>query len=89
MSDDWIGCVNALLYGVQFESDLLQGVEHALDSVVRSAALGASPVQYLAAVRAAQASGARLEDLIPIRHSEAEILQFLAEVERRLVGDLS
>jgi hypothetical protein len=87
MSDDWKGHIRALLYPVQFESDLVAGVERALDLVVRRGALGASPERYLASVRAAQASGAPLTDVIPMEHSDLEIRRFLAEVESRLTDD--
>ena len=87
MSDDWMGHVRALLYTVQFESDLLEGVEHAIDTIVRGGALGASPARYLASVRTALASSARLSELVVMhRHSEGDVRKFLAEVESRLDG---
>jgi len=72
---------------VQFESNLLQGLERTLDIIVRRGALGASPALYLASIRAALASEAPLADVLPMRHSEAEIRQFLAAVESRLEAE--
>jgi hypothetical protein len=81
---DWVGPVRALLYPVQFEPAPIDGVERVLRMVVRAGALGATPAQYLAAIRAALASRRELAGLIPQPHPEAAVRAYLAELERRL-----
>ena len=60
---DWVGPIRALLYPVQFEPAPSDGVERVLRTVVRAGALGATPGQYLAAIRAALASRGELARL--------------------------
>lgn len=83
-SSDHRPIVAALLYVVQFQRDPVSAVEHALQQTVDRRALGASPEQYLAAVRAALASNEGLATLIPQSHPEVTVRDFLRAVEQRL-----
>ncbi|MGP6192017.1 MAG: hypothetical protein ACLPSH_18540 [Vulcanimicrobiaceae bacterium] len=84
--DNWKGHIRALIYGVQFEADPLDGADRVLQQVVQGRALGATPAQYLASIGTALAGAAPLADLIPQGHSEETIRQFLRELERRIEG---
>ena len=79
--------IRALIYPVQFERNPVDGIDHALEVVVRIRALGGSPDQYAAAVRAALRSDEPLAQLIPQRHSESVIRTYLAELGKRLPDD--
>ena len=81
------GLIRALIYPVQFERDPVDGIDHALEVIVRARALDKSPEEYAAAVRAALRSDERLALLIPQGHSESVIRTYLAELEKRLPVD--
>jgi hypothetical protein len=78
--------VRVLIYPVQFDRDLRDGVERVLEQVVNARAGGASPDDFLAAVRAVLQSPDKLSDLAPQPHDEGAIRAFLAEIEDRLTG---
>ncbi len=86
---DDMGLIRALLYGVQFDKNLLDGVNRTLGLVVARNALGASPAEYLKAVRMALASNIELSKLLPLAldHSEAQVREYLIEIARRLEAD--
>jgi hypothetical protein len=81
-----MGLIQALLYGVQFEANLLDGVDRTLSTVVARAALGASSAEYLEGVKNALASDIDLSKLLPLAldHSEAQVREYLTEIARRL-----
>jgi hypothetical protein len=84
-----VGLIRALLYGVQFEANLLDGVDRTLRNVAARGALGATPGEYLDAVTAALASDIVLSKLLPLAlgHTEAQVREYLAEIARRLEAD--
>jgi hypothetical protein len=86
---DGMGLIRALLYGVQFDENLLDGVNRTLELVVARSALGASPAEYLKAIRVALASKIELSKLLPLAldHSEAQVREYLIEIARRLEAD--
>ena len=84
----WAGHIRAVLYGIQFEKDPLDGVDHVLEQVVRGGALSSTPEQYLASIRTALASDVSLAELIPQPHSEATIRRYLTELERRIAAPI-
>jgi hypothetical protein len=85
---DDMGLIRALLYGVQFEQHLLDGVDRTLQNVVARGALGASAAEYLEGVTRALASDTELSKVLDlaVEHSEAEVREYLAEIGRRLQG---
>jgi len=86
---DNLGLIRALLYGVQFEKNLLDGVNRTLRHVVARGALGASPEEYLEAIRMALTSDIELSKLLPLAldHAEAQVREYLTEIARRLDTD--
>jgi hypothetical protein len=77
---NWRPPIRALLYVVQFESDPLEAVDHAIKVVVDLGALGASRDDYRAAIAAALASTDLLAALIPQPHHEDAVRRFLQAV---------
>ena len=86
---DGMRLIRALLYGVQFDENLLDGVNRTLRSVIARRVLGASPAEYLKQVRMALASNLELSKLIPLAlgHSEVQVREYLIEIARRLEAD--
>jgi hypothetical protein len=82
-TDAWKGHIRAVLYGIQFETNPLDGVDRIIRQVVTAGALSATPAQYLASIRIALASQTSLAALIPQPHSEEVIRNYLLELERR------
>jgi hypothetical protein len=82
--DPWTAHIRALIYGVQFESNPLDGLDRVLRQVVQAGALSATPNQYLQSIRKALASKTQLAELIPQGHSEETIRLFLRELEQRI-----
>jgi hypothetical protein len=80
----WEGLIRAVLYGVQFEKDPIDGIDHVMHQVVLGGALGATPKQYLESIQTALASKTSLADLLPQPHSEETVRRYLAELERRI-----
>jgi hypothetical protein len=74
------GLISALIYPVQFEADPCDGTDRVLRQVVERRALGASPMEYLAAIRDALASSDALDTLIPQDHSDTTIRRYLGEI---------
>lgn len=64
----WDACIRALLYPVQFERHLIDGIDRVMEMVVRRRALGLAPADYLALVRAALTSDAELASLLAQPH---------------------
>lgn len=81
-----VGLIRALLFGVQYETNLLDGVQRTLEDVVGRKVLGATPAQYLNGIRGALASTMELSKLLPmaLEPSETQVRDFLAEIARRL-----
>jgi hypothetical protein len=82
--DAWKGHIRAVLYGIQFEKNPVDGVDRILQQVVKAGALSATPAEYLASIRIALASQTPLATLIPQPHSEEVIRNYLRELERRI-----
>jgi hypothetical protein len=82
--DAWTGHIRALIYGVQFDKNPLDGIDRILRQVVLAGALSATPEQYLASIRSALASDTPLAELIPQPHSEEVIRRYLLEFEHRI-----
>jgi len=82
--DNAKGHVRALLYPVIFERDPTEGIDRALDAVVRSRALRSSPEDYLAAIDAALRSDEDLATLLPQPHSDAAVRRYLEALRNRL-----
>jgi hypothetical protein len=80
----WTPHICALIYGVQFDTNPLDGVNRVLQQVVQAGALSATPNQYLQSIRKALASKTKLAELIPQGHSEETIRLFLKELEQRI-----
>ncbi len=80
----WAGHIRAVLYGIQFEPDPLDGIDRILEQVVRGGALGATPMQYLESIQSALASGKPLAGLLPQPHSEETIRRYLRELANRI-----
>lgn len=78
------GLIRGLVYPVQFERNPVDGVDHAIEVVVRRRALNASAEQYIAAIDAGLQSEEQLSLLIPQPHAEAVIRAYLAAVRQRL-----
>lgn len=78
--------LRVLIYPVQFDRDPKDGVERVLEQVVNARACGATPGEFLAAIRAALQSPDKLSDLIPIQHDETAIRSFLGAIEDRMPG---
>lgn len=83
-SEAWTAHIRALIYGIQFDKNPLDGVDRILRDVVLAGALSATPAQYLASIQRALAGNTPLAGLIPQGHSEEVIREFLAEMERRI-----
>jgi hypothetical protein len=84
MEPPWTGLLRALLYGVQFETNLLNGVDRTLENVVGRRALGAEPKEYLDGVRNALKSAIALSTLLPLDHSESDVRRYLQVIAHRL-----
>jgi hypothetical protein len=83
-TEPWEGHIRAVLYGVQFEKNPLNGIDHVIQQVVLSGALHSTPKQYLESIRSALASHASLAELLPQPHPEETVRRYLAELERRI-----
>jgi hypothetical protein len=84
LADSWTGHIRAVLYGIQFERNPLDGIDRILEQVVRGGALGATPKQYLESIQSALASGRPLAELLPQGHSEETIRRYLTELAHRI-----
>jgi hypothetical protein len=81
------GTMRLLIYPVQFEKDPKNGIERVIEFVVEDKIL--SRAEFIAAIKLALDSTEDLSALIPQPHSEAEIRDYLRELERALTrGDL-
>jgi hypothetical protein len=78
------GLIRALLYPILFQENPLEAVDRVLKTVVDRQALGATPAEYLEAVRNALASESLLGEILPQPHSEKTLREFLAKVANRL-----
>jgi len=76
--------IRGLVYPIQFDGNPIDGVDRVLTQVVDRKALGATPGEFLASVRAALESSEPLADLIPQHHPEPVIRAYLAEIQKRL-----
>jgi hypothetical protein len=83
-SESWEAHIRAVLYGVQFEKDPLDGIDHVMKQVVLGGALHSTPKRYLESIQTALASHASLAELLPQPHSEETVRRYLAELERRI-----
>ncbi len=80
----WEGHIRAVLYGVQFEKNPLDGLDRVMQQVAQAGALSARPEQYLASIQTALAGETPLAELIPQPHSEETVRQYLRALERRI-----
>ncbi len=85
-TDTWRPLIRALLYPIIFEAQPSTVVDRVRHGVVERQALGATAVQYLAAIRQALASPEDLHQLLPLgaAQSEATIREYLAALAQRL-----
>lgn len=72
--------IRALLYPVQFESRLEQGIERVMAAVVAKKSLGAGSGEYRDAIRSGLASKEPLSKIIPQSHDEQAIRRYLERV---------
>jgi hypothetical protein len=83
----WRNDVRKVLYQVQFDSNLMLGIDRVLNRIVY-ADTQATPRDYLNAITTALASEQLLSELLPHFRHEAVVRQFLAALKRRLETDL-
>lgn len=89
VTDAWAGHIRAVLYGIQFEKNPLDGVDWVMQQVVLAGALQSTPRQYLESIQTALASQRPLAELLPQPHSEETIRLYLTELEHRIQATLS
>jgi hypothetical protein len=80
----WEGHIRAVLYGVQFEKNPLDGLDRVMQQVVLAGALSAPPERYLASIQTALAGETPLAELIPQPHSEETVRRYLRALEHRI-----
>ena len=80
----WKGHIRAVLYGVQFEKNPLDGLDRVMQRVVQAGALAAPPERYLASIQTALAGETPLAELIPQPHSEETVRRYLRALEHRI-----
>ena len=83
----WRHYVRKVLYQVQFDSNLMLGIDRVLNRIVY-ADKQATPRDYLHAMTVALASEQFLSELLPNFRHEAGVRQFLAALKRRLESEL-
>lgn len=83
----WRSYVRKILYQVQFDSNLMLGIDRVLNRIIY-ADQQATPRDYLHAVTLALASEQLLSELLPHFRHEASVRQFLVALKRRLESDL-
>jgi hypothetical protein len=83
----WRDDVRKLLYQVQFDSNLMLGIDRVLNRIVY-ADPHKTPRDYVNAITLALASEQLLSELLPHFRHEALVRQFLAALKRRLETDL-
>ncbi|HEY0606418.1 MAG TPA: hypothetical protein VGD58_26070 [Herpetosiphonaceae bacterium] len=83
----WRGYVRKILYQVQFDSNLMLGIDRVLNRIIY-ADQQATPREYLQAMTLALASEQLLSELVPHFRHEAAVRQFLVALKRRLENDL-
>lgn len=76
--------IRGLIYPVQFERKLEDGVERVISMVVGRHALNATSQDYLTALRAGLSSQEKLSSLIPAELDEVDVRKFLKRVSARL-----
>jgi hypothetical protein len=76
--------IRALLYPVQFEKEPEAGVRRVFERVVAARALGASPDEYLHAIRLALESGDKLSQLLPQAQREQTVRKYLATMQETI-----
>ena len=80
IDSDARGKMSMLIYPILFERNALDGVDRAIQMIVKPAETD----EYVASITAALESSDQLSGLIPNDHSEPAIRAYLAEVRRRL-----
>jgi hypothetical protein len=80
--------IRGLIYPIQFETNPVKGIDRVMSQVINAGALGATPEEYLNAVRSGLESKEQLSDLIPQNHSEQVIRGYLKQVRDRLESAL-
>lgn len=83
----WAGHIRAVLYGIQFEKDPLDGLDRVMQQVVQGDALSATPERYLVSIQTALASDTPLAELIPQHHSEETVRRYLRALECRIIAN--
>lgn len=88
----WDSLVLALLYPVLFDRDPNIRVDAVIRDVVGGRRLGATPSEYLQAIRDARASqedlSVKFAGLLALPHSDEAIWRYLFEIERRLAATI-
>lgn len=84
VTDPWARHIRAVLYGIQFDKNPLDGVDRIMEQVVLGGALQSTPRQYLESIQTALASQIPLAELLPQPHSEETIRRYLTELEHRI-----
>ena len=79
-----LNLILGVLYPTITVDDPMDQLDHVMRGVIGRNALGASPDEYLQAIRAALASDLVLSDLIEPYHTEADVRRFLSAVQSRL-----
>lgn len=83
----WRDYVRKVLYQVQFDSNLMLGIDRVLNRIVY-ADKQATPYDYLHAMTVALDSEQFLSELLPNFRHEAGVRQFIAALRRRLESEL-
>lgn len=83
----WRGYVRKILYQVQFDSNLMLGIDRVLNRIIY-ADQHATPRDYLHAMTLALDSEQLLSGLLPHFRHEAVLRQFLVALKGRLESDL-
>ena len=85
-TDDWRPYIRVLIYPVLFEPIPAQAAQAALRRTVEHEAWRDSREQFLLAIDAALASTEDLSRLLPQRHSNADLRDYLDAVRRILLS---
>lgn len=83
----WRSYVRKILYQVQFDANLLLGIDRVLNRIIY-ADKQATPREYLHAMTLALASDQLLSEMLPHFRHEAPVRQFLVALKHRLESDL-
>lgn len=78
-------CIARLLYPVQFEKKLEDGIDRVIENLRESRAKQPSWQQYISAVEEALNSNIDLAKIIPVNHSHQEIAEYLRKFRDRLI----